>query len=72
MEEDEKMVVKRRFERINNMIVCKSYIKNEEKPENKEIIIYGFKHIKTDKIDSFTLIGCESHELYENDQLLVY
>ena len=57
------MVVERRFERIDNMMECKSYIKNEEIPENKEIFIYGFKHIKTDKIDQFILIGCESDEL---------
>ena len=30
MEEDYEMVVKRRFERIKNMMVCKSYIKNED------------------------------------------
>ena len=35
MKENNKMVVKRRFERIHNMMLdCKSYSKNEEIPEN--------------------------------------
>ena len=50
------------------MMESKSFLKNEENPENKEIFVYGFKHIKTDKVDNFFLIGCESDELYENDQ----
>ena len=45
---DDKMVVKRRFERVNNMMECESYIKNDDIPENKEIFIYGFKHIRMD------------------------
>ena len=69
MKEDFKMVVKRRFERINNMMECKSYIKKEDISENKEMFIYGFKHVKTDKIDNYILIGCESDELFENDKL---
>ena len=50
MKKDYKMVVKRRFERINKMMKCKSYMKNEDIPENKEIIVYGFKHIKTEVV----------------------
>ena len=69
MKEDDKMIVKRCFERIFNMMDCKSYIKNEDNSENKEIFIYGFKHVKTDKIDNYILIGCESDELFENDKL---
>ena len=46
MKEDFKMVKKRRFERINDMITSKSYNKYEEIPKNKEIFIYGFKHVK--------------------------
>ena len=42
------------------MIACKSYIKNEDTLENEEIFIHGFKHIKTDKLDNFILIGSES------------
>ena len=34
MKEDDKMFVKRRFERISNMMECKSYIKNEDISEN--------------------------------------
>ena len=68
--EYDKMVVKRRFERIFNMMMdCKSYIKNDDISENKEIFINGFKHVKTDKIDNYILIGCESDELFENDKL---
>ena len=52
MKEDYKMVEQRRFERMNDMITHKSYIKYEEIPENKEIFIYGYKHINTDKIDN--------------------
>ena len=48
--EDVKMVDKRRIEKTNNMITCKSYNKNEKIPESKEIFIYGFKDVKTDKI----------------------
>ena len=40
MKEDDKMVVKRRFERINNMMECESYIKNDDIPENKEIFLW--------------------------------
>ena len=61
------MIENRRFERVDNMIASKSYMKNKDVPENKEIIIYGSNHNKTDKIDNYILIGCESDELYEND-----
>ena len=43
------MVDKRRFETIYKIMECKSYIKNEDIPENKEIFISGFKPVKTDK-----------------------
>ena len=70
MNEDYKMIVQRRFERIYNMMMdFKSYIKYEDLPENKEIFIYSFKHVKTDKVDNYILIGSESYELYENDKL---
>ena len=64
MKKDDKMVVIRRFERINIMMECKSYVKNEDISENKEIFVYGFKHIKTDKIDKYIIIGYESEEDY--------
>ena len=69
MKEDYNMIEKRRFERINDMIMYKSYFKYEDISEKKEIFIYGFKHVNTDKIDNYVLIGCESDELYENDKL---
>ena len=69
MKEDDKMVEKRRFERMNDMILYKSYIKYEDISENKEIFIYGFKHVKKDKIDNYILIGCESDDFFENDKL---
>ena len=51
--EDDKMVVKRRFERIYNMMMdFKSYIKYEDIPENKEIFIHSSKPVKTDKVDN--------------------
>ena len=56
----------------NNTVACKSYIKYENIPENKETSIYGFKHIKTDKVDTYILIRCESDELYENDKLFIF
>ena len=71
MKEDDKIVVKRRFERIYNIMESESYVKNEDNPENKEIIIYGLKHIKIDKVDNYILIGCQSDEIFENDKLLV-
>ena len=64
MKEDDNMVVKRRFEKIKKMMECKSYMKNEDIPENKEIFVYGFIHIKTDKIDNFILVGCQSDDIY--------
>ena len=70
MKEDYKMVVQRRMEKVFNMMMdCKSYSENEDISENKEIFVYGFKHVKTEKIDNYILIGCESDELYENDIL---
>ena len=70
MKEDDKMVVKRRFERIYHMMMdFKSYIKYEDIPENKEIFIYSFKPVQTDKVEIYILIGSESDELHENDKL---
>ena len=51
------------------MMESKSYNKNEDISENKEIFVYGFKYVKTDKVDNYILIGCESDVLYENDKL---
>ena len=66
MKED-KMVVKRRFERIYNMMLdFKSYIKYEDLPENKEIFIYSFKPVQTNKVENYILIASESDELHEN------
>ena len=62
MKEDYQMIVKRRFERIiNKMMDFKSYTKNEDFPENKEIFVYSFKHVKTDKVNNYILIGSESN-----------
>ena len=70
MKKDYKMIVKRRFGRIFNMMMdCKSYIKNEDTSEKKEIFLHGFKHVKTDKIHNYILIRCESDEIFENDEL---
>ena len=70
MEEDNKMIKQRRFERIYNMMLdFKTYIKYEDIPENKEIFIYSFKPVKTDKVDNYILIASESDELHENDKL---
>ena len=69
MKEDYKMVVKRRFERIKNMMECKSYIENEDISENKVIFFYGFKHVKTDKVGKYVLMGCELDELNEKNKL---
>ena len=69
MKEDDKMIIKRRFERIRNMMDYKSYTKNEVLPENKEIFVYSFKHVKTNKVNNYILIASESDELHENDKL---
>ena len=69
MKEDNKLIVKRRFERIRNMMDYKTYTKNEDIPENKEIFVYSFKHVKTDKVNNYILTACESDELHENDKL---
>ena len=63
------MIQKRLFETINNVIACNFYIKNEDNPENKVIFVYGFKRIRTDKVDKYIIIGCESDGLYENNKL---
>ena len=55
------MIGNRRFERTNKLIACKSYMKHEKVPGNKEKFVYGFKYIKTDKVDIYNLIGCESY-----------
>ena len=65
MEVDKKMVEKRRIEMIYNAIETLTYTKYEDITENKEISIYGLKHVKTDKIDDYILIGCESDEIFE-------
>ena len=69
MKEENQMVVKRRFERIYKMMECKSYMKNKDIPENKELFVYGFKHIKSDKIDIYIAVGWESDKTYGNDKL---
>ena len=69
MEREYKMIMKRRSERICNKMQCKLYMKNEDIPGNKEIFVYGFKHIKTDKFEKNVIIGRESDELYENVEL---
>ena len=70
MKANDEMVVKRRFERIiNKMMDFKSYTKNEDIPENKEIFVYSFKHVKTVKVHNYILIGSGSNELFENDKL---
>ena len=63
------MIEKRRFERINGMISCKLYMKNDDIPEKKGIFVYGFRHIKADKIDNFILFGCESDGIREIHKL---
>ena len=69
MKEDNKLIIKRRFERIRNMMDYESYTKNEDIPENKEIFISSFKYVKTEKVNFYILIACESDELHENDKL---
>ena len=69
MKADEKIVEKKQIERIYNLIQPLTYMKHEEVPENKEILFYGFKHIKTVKIYDYMLIGCELDDFYENDKL---
>ena len=66
------MFEKKRFERIYSAIKTLTYTEYEDIPENREIFIYGFKPFKTDKIDNYTLIGCESDELVENDKLFKF
>ena len=47
MEAEKEMVEKKRFERIHNIIEYKSYMLYKDIPKNKEIFIYGFKHVET-------------------------
>ena len=54
------MIEKRHIEWIKEMITCKSYIKNEDIPENEEVFVYGFQHIKTDKAKNNILFGFKS------------
>ena len=48
---------------------CKSYMKNEDVPENKEIFVYGFRLVKTDELDNYMLFGCKLDEIFEYDKL---
>ena len=67
------MLIQRRFERIINvMLDFISYIKFEDLAESKEIFIYAFEHVKTDKIDNYILIGCDLDELLENNKLFSF
>ena len=66
------MIENRQFERVNNMIACKSYLKYEDFPENREIFVHELKHSKTDEVDNFILIGCESDEFCENGTLFKF
>ena len=68
MKKFDKIVLKRRFERIIRAIEGRAYSKNEDFPENEEIFIYGVKQIRTDAVDNYKLIGCESDECIENDK----
>ena len=43
-------------------------MKTNKHLKKKEIFINRLKHIKTDINDNFEIIGCESDELYENDE----
>ena len=72
MQEDDKKVKKRRFEKIFNMMECKSYTENEDISENKKIFIYGFNHIKTNKIVNYILFRSESDEINENNKLFKF
>ena len=69
-EADKKMIVKKRFECMYNARESMDYTKNENFPEKKEVCIYGFKHIRTNKVTNYITIGCKLVELYENDKLV--
>ena len=66
------MVEKRRFERIHIAIETMTYTKYKDFFENKEIFVYGFKHMKTDKVDIYILLGCASDELHERDKVFYF
>ena len=51
------------------MIESITYMKREDIPEHKEVFTYGFKQVKTNKIEKYILIGCESDDLYAKDNL---
>ena len=70
MKADKKMFEKKRFEMIYNATETMTYTKYEGIAENKEIFIYEFKHIVTDKIDIYSLVGSESDEIFKIDNLI--
>ena len=47
---EKSMFENRRFERINNVMESKSYMKHEDVPENKQMFVYGFKQSKQLKL----------------------
>ena len=51
------------------VVKVKEFFEKTRHIKNKEIFVYGYKFIKTDKIDNYILIGCESDELFENNKL---
>ena len=63
------MVVRTRFERIYNTIESIVYTEDQVFSESREVFIYGFKYKKTDKVNRYNLVGCESDELNDDNQL---
>ena len=61
------MIETRRFERIKNMVACKSYTKHQNALEKKSESFTDSNIYKTDKIDKYILTGCHSDE---NNKLL--
>ena len=65
MNNDKEMIDKRRFQKINNTIACKSYMKQGDVPENKDTFVYGFEHIETDKTDNHILVARKSDYFFK-------
>ena len=54
------------------MMECKSYKRDKDIAENKELFIIESEHIKTKKMDNDILIGCELDDFYEIDKLFYF
>ena len=53
------------------MIESNLWIKNEVIRENREMVVYGFKHNKTDKFENYILKGPKADKKWKQSNILL-